>query len=100
MSEFIVFGVPRSPFVRRGCLGLEEKAAPYRIQDFGPGEMRSEAHLKRHPFGRVPVIDHADYRLYETQAILRYIDAAMPGLSLQPSEPKAIGRMNQIIGIT
>jgi glutathione S-transferase len=99
MSEFIVYGVPGSPFVRSVCLGLEEKSAPYRIQGFGPGEMRSEAHLKRHPFGRVPVIDHADYRLYETQAILRYIDAAIPGPSLQPTEPKAIGRMNQLIGI-
>jgi glutathione S-transferase len=99
MSELIVYGVPGSPFVRSACLGLEEKSAPYRIQGFGAGEMRSEAHLKLHPFGRVPVIDHGGYRLYETQAILRYIDAAMPGPSLQPSEPKAIGRMNQIVGI-
>ena len=99
MSEFIVYGVPGSPFVRSACLGLEEKSEPYRIQGLGAGEMRSEAHRRLHPFGRVPVIDHGGYRLYETQAILRYIDAAMPGPSLQPSEPEAIGRMNQIVGI-
>jgi glutathione S-transferase len=99
MSEFIVYGVPGSPFMRSVCLGLEEKGAPYRIQTFGVGEMRGEAHRKLHPFGRVPVTDHGGYKLYETQAILRYIDAEFPNPALQPTEPKAIGRMNQIIGI-
>jgi glutathione S-transferase len=96
MSEFIVYGVPGSPFMRSVCAAMEEKRAPYRIHAFGPGEMRE---AKLHPFGRVPVIDHGDFRLYETQAILRYIDAVFPTPSLQPTEPQAIGRMNQIIGI-
>jgi glutathione S-transferase len=96
MSEFVVYGVPGSPFMRSVCAAMEEKAAPYRIQPFGPGEMRQH---QLHPFGRVPVIDHGDFRLYETQAILRYIDAIFPNPALQPTQPKAIGRMNQIIGI-
>jgi glutathione S-transferase len=99
MSEFTVYGVPGSPFVRSVCLGLEEKAAPYRIRTLGPGETRGEAHRRRHPFGRVPAFDHGKYKLYETQAILRYIDAVIPQPALQPAEPEAIGRMNQIIGI-
>ena len=52
-----------------------------------------------HPFGRVPAIRHGDFHLYETQAILRYIDATFAGRALQPREPQAIGRMNQMIGI-
>jgi glutathione S-transferase len=99
MSEFVIYGVPGSPFMRSVCLGLEEKGVPYRIHGYGAGETRGEAHRKLHPFGRVPVIDHGGYKLYETQAILRYIDAAFPEPALQPTEPKAIGRMNQIIGI-
>jgi glutathione S-transferase len=99
MSEFIVYGHPASPFLRSVCLVLEEKGAPYRIQRMAVGEMRGEAHLKLHPFGRIPVLDHGDYRLYETQAILRYIDAELSDPSLQPTDPKTIGRMNQIIGI-
>jgi glutathione S-transferase len=96
MSEFVVYGVPGSPFMRSVCATMEEKAAPYRVQAFGPGEMREH---RLHPFNRVPVIDHGDFRLYETQAILRYIDTVFPGPALQPAEAKSAARMNQIIGI-
>jgi glutathione S-transferase len=99
MNEFIIHGHSASPFLRSVSVALEEKGVPYRIAAFGPGEMRSEAHLELHPFGRVPAIDHGGYKLYETQAILRYIDALFPQPALQPAEPQAIGRMNQIIGI-
>jgi glutathione S-transferase len=99
MSEIVVYGVPGSPFVRAVQMGLEEKGQTYRMDALSPGTLRGDEHPKRHPFGRVPVIDHGDYRLYETQAILRYFDAAFPEPSLQPVEPRAVGRMNQIIGI-
>jgi glutathione S-transferase len=72
------------------------RARAYRIQAFGPGEMREH---KLHPFNRVPVIDHGDFRVYETQAILRSVDAVFPGPALQPAAPKSAARMNQIIGI-
>jgi glutathione S-transferase len=96
MSEFIVYGIPGSPFMRSVCAAMEEKGEPYRIHAFGPDEMRG---AKLHPFGRVPVIDHGDFRLYETQAILRYVDATFPKPALQPADPRALARMNQIIGI-
>ncbi len=99
MSDIVIYGVPGSPFVRAVQMGLEEKGAPYRLHALGPGEMKGEEHLGRHPFGRVPAIDHGDFRLYETQAILRYIDAVFPKAPLQPREPQKIARMNQIIGI-
>jgi glutathione S-transferase len=99
MSEFIVYGVPGSPFMRSVCAAMEEKGELYRIHAFGPGEMRGDTHRKLHPFGRIPVVDHGDFRLYETQAILRYIDAVFPKPALQPTDFKAAGRMNQIIGI-
>src|SRR5260370_36576896 len=96
MSEFIIYGVPGSPFVRSVCLGLEEKGAPYRIQGFGAGEMRSEAHLKLHPFGRVPAIDHGGYKLSETAEILGHIGPGLPGPRLKPTPPKAIDRLHTI----
>ena len=99
MSEFVIHGVPGSPFLRAVALAMEEKGAPYRVQAMGPGDTRSEEHLRRHPFGRIPAIEHGDFQLYETQAILRYIDAVFPGPALQPADPRAAARMNQVMGI-
>jgi glutathione S-transferase len=48
------------------------------------------------PFGRVPVMEHGDVRLHETQAIPRYLDRALP---LTPSQPRAAGRMDQLMNV-
>jgi glutathione S-transferase len=99
MNEIVAYGILGSPFLRAVLLGLEEKRLPYRVEAMAPGALKAPEHLARHPFGRIPVIEHGDFRLYETQAILRYLDAAFPDPTLQPVEAEAIGRMNQIIGI-
>lgn len=99
MDEVTVYGVPGSPYVRSALLGFEEKGAPYRLHALGLGDEKAPAHLARHPFGRVPTIDHDGFALYETQAIIRYVDAAFDGPALQPLDARAAGRMNQIIGI-
>jgi glutathione S-transferase len=99
MSEVVVYGVPGSPFMRSVLVALEEKHAPYRIEPLAPGAQRSAEYLRLQPFGRVPAIRHDGFELYETQAILRYVDAAFAGTALQPREAEAIGRMNQAIGI-
>ncbi len=100
MAEFIVHGVPGSPYVRAALLGLEEKGADYRIARLDPSASKSAENLARHPFGRMPVLDHGDFRLYETQAILRYLDRVMPAPPLTPTDARAEARMNQVIGIT
>ena len=100
MAEFIVHGVPGSPYVRAALLGLEEKGADYRIAGLDPSASKSAENLARHPFGRMPVLDHGDFRLYETQAILRYLDRVMPAPPLTPADARAEARMNQVIGIT
>jgi glutathione S-transferase len=99
MTEVIVHGVPGSPYVRSALLGLEEKGAAYRLAAMGASEGRSPEHLARHPFGRIPVIDHGDFQLYETDAILRYVNAALPGRALRPSDVRAAARCDQICGI-
>jgi glutathione S-transferase len=100
MSEFILYGVPESPYVRSAALGLEEKGATFRICALRPFESRSPTYLKLHPFGRVPALGHGDFELYETQAILRYLDRIISEPSLTPRDPRAEARMNQLCGIT
>ena len=95
----VIHGIPGSPYVRQPMLACEEKGVPWRIQRLGFGEQKSPEHLKRHPFGRIPAIEHGDFALYEAQAILRYIDAAFDGPRLTPADPKAVARMSQVMNI-
>jgi glutathione S-transferase len=99
MSELVIHGVPGSPFVRAPLIAALEKGVPWRLVPLGPGESRQPPHLTRHPFGRVPAMEHDGFALYETQAILRYIDQAFAGPALTPADPKAAARMNQVMGI-
>jgi glutathione S-transferase len=99
MTEIRVHSIPGSPYGRAVLVALEEKRAAYRVIPVAPKALRSPEHLLRHPFGRVPVLDHGNFRLYETQAILRYIDRVLPGPALNPQEPRAAARIDQLMNI-
>jgi glutathione S-transferase len=99
MADVIVYGVPGSPYVRSALLGFEEKGAPFRLHPLGLGDEKKPEHLARHPFGRVPTIEDNGFKLYETQAILRYVDATFRGRSLQPRDLREAARMDQITGV-
>jgi glutathione S-transferase len=98
MSEYLVYLVPGSPFSRAALVMLEEKGAAYRVMPVTAG-LRSTQHLSRHPFGRVPVLEHGDFRLYETQAILRYLDRVLPEPALTPQDPRRAARMDQAMNV-
>ncbi len=99
MSGITVFSVPGSPFLASALFTMEELHVPYTFVALHPGELKKEAHLGRHPFGRMPVIEHDGFRLYETQAITRYIAEVFPGEPLLPADARGRARMNQLIGI-
>jgi glutathione S-transferase len=99
MSEFIVHSVPGSPYGRAVFATLEEKRADYRLAVVTPETSKRKPHMLRHPFGRVPVLEHGDLMLYETQAILRYLDRALPDPALTPNALQAAARMDQVMNI-
>jgi len=98
MSETIVYGFPRSTFVNIVRLVLTHKDVAYRFEDLEPVMGRSE-HLALHPFNRVPIFRHGDFTVYETRAIVGYIDEVFAGARLTPQNPHARARMNQWIGV-
>lgn len=100
MSEFTVHSIPGSPFGRAVLATLEEKGADYRLSPVAPGGFRSPEHLARHPFGRVPVLEHDGFMLYETQAILRYLDRAIAAAPLTPADAKAAALMDQAMNVS
>jgi glutathione S-transferase len=100
MSEFTVHATPGSPYARAVMAALEEKGAHWRLAALKPGTSKQPAHLLRHPFGRMPVLDHDGFSLYETQAILRYLDRVLPNPALTPTDARAAARMDQVMNIT
>jgi glutathione S-transferase len=78
---------------------LAEKGAAHDLVEVPFGRHREEPHLSRHPFAKVPAFEHDGFQLYETQAIVRYIDERFAGAPLQPEDVHEWSRMNQIIGI-
>ncbi len=100
MAKPTLYGPGYSTYARAARLALEEKGVDYDLVevDFIAGGMPDE-HLARHPFAKVPALEHDGLMLYETAAIERYIDEAFDGPSLQPSDPAARARMTQIISL-
>jgi len=96
MREFIVHSHPGSPFGRSVMATLEEKGEPFQLARLVP---KSPEHLALHPFGRMPIFEHDGFRLYETQAILRYLDRVLPTPPLTPGDPRCAARMDQVMNI-
>ena len=95
----VVHAVPGSPYGRVALIALEEKGVAYSFKSMNFGDNRQPNYLALQPFGRIPALCHGDFTLYETQAILRYVDRAFAGPALQPSDVRALGRMDQVMNI-
>jgi glutathione S-transferase len=101
MAAVNLYGLERSVYTRMARLALDEKGVSYSLHEveiFGADGVPRD-HLLRHPFGRIPVLEHGGFWLYETAAITRYIDEAFSGPKLQPVELHDRARMNQILGM-
>ena len=102
MSDITLWGFDGSTYVRTVKMLLAEKQAadvkqvPLNVLS---GEPKAPEHLERHPFGKVPVLDHDGMRIIETAAICRYLNDVLPGRSLIPPTPKDRARMDMVVGI-
>ncbi len=81
MARYTLYGFNASTYVRTVRMLLHEKGIEY---DQVPvnilqGEGRSEAHLARHPFGKIPAFESNGVSLFETSAITELIEGENPG---------------------
>ena len=102
MSKMKLWGFDGSTYVRTVKMLLAEK----QYTDFDQvqvnvlaGEPKAAEHLARHPFGKVPVLDHDGMRILETSAIARYLNDVLPGKSLVPATPKDRARMDMVLSV-
>ena len=93
MSEVTIIGFEASTYVRSARLACEEKGVPYRLSadgiEAGIADLRGPVHLARHPFGRIPVLLHDGRTVFETAAILHYLDQRFDGPAIFPEDAGA-----------
>ncbi len=92
-------GYRYSVYNRIARLVLLSKGVEHRTIEVDPFAELSPAYLKLHPFGRVPVLIHGGFTLFETNAITRYVDRGFDGPPLQPEGACALARMDQLISV-
>ena len=65
---------------------LEELQLEYNLNKikFHPSELKSDEHRKRHPLGRVPVLEDEEIIIYESGAIVEYLIARHSNGELKP----------------
>ena len=89
-----------SVYTRIARLALELKGVAHVHAEVNPFDADGRAALlARCPFGRVPVLEHDGFRLYETTAITAYVDRAFDGPALMPEAPRAAARVAQVIAV-
>lgn len=71
---FKIYGL-HTPIFIKTVLAAEELGVDYQVYpvDLMKGEQKSPEHLARHPFGKVPALEHEGKYLFESNAILRYM---------------------------
>lgn len=100
MSLVLYYG-SGSPYAWRVQLALEHKALAYerKVLSFSAGDTRKPEFLALNPRHRVPVLVHDDFALYESNAIVEYVDEAFRGRGapLFPGDARQRGRVRRLI---
>ncbi len=88
-----------SPPSWRVQLTLEHKGLPYtpHLLSFQKGDTMSPEFLAINPRGKVPAIVDDGFALWESTAIVEYLDAKYPEKPLFPREPKRAAIVRRII---
>lgn len=94
-----VYGHPASTCTRKVLCALAEKGveAEFVFVDIMKGAQKAPEYLALHPFGVVPVLDDEGFILFESRAILRYLDGKYGGLV--PEDLKERALMEQWISV-
>jgi glutathione S-transferase len=83
MADIKIYGVSQSTFTRTVRLACQEKGIDYELVPMFPGQMGA-----LNPFQKIPAITHGDITLFESTAIVRYLDRTFPGQKLWPQEAR------------
>ena len=87
-----ILGVPQSIYVRTVRMACEEKHISARLKAVPP---HSAEVLAINPFGTIPALRHGTIALFESRAIVGYLDTVFDGPRLIPTEPASAAAVEQ-----
>jgi glutathione S-transferase len=90
MVTLKIHGMPPSTFTRAVRMACHEKGIDYELVPTTPGDVRP-----LNPFSKIPAITHGDFTLYESAAILRYLDRTFAGPKLWPDDTREAALVDQ-----
>ena len=87
---------PASTYARRVRIALLEKGIAFEpvVLDMAARAHRAPDYLALNPYGRVPTIDDDGFVLYESAAILQYLEATRPAPALTPPDARGRARVD------
>jgi glutathione S-transferase len=97
MAELEIIGAGVSNYVRSCRMLCFEKGVAHTNPQARPYSPEVRA---IHPYGLIPVMRHGGFELFESKAIMSYIDAVFPGPKFMPAEPEAMALTEQWIAFT
>jgi len=90
MATIKIHGVPPSTFTRTVLMAAHEKGIDHELVLARPSEVQA-----LNPMSKIPVMQHGEFTLGESIAILRYFERVFPGPRLWPDEPRAAAAVDQ-----
>ncbi|MCC6998935.1 MAG: glutathione S-transferase family protein [Deltaproteobacteria bacterium] len=96
MNPIKIFGFAASTYVRTARAICVEKGLAYQLV---PLEFRAASHRARHPFLKMPAIEHDGKLFFETLAIGTYLDSLGGRPALQPASAAERATMMQWISV-
>ena len=107
VEQRTLWGTKKSPYVRKVLITLEEKKAPYKLEEIFPAKILKatnqkipEVFLKISPFGKIPAyqeinrVDHKEFSITESSVIMDYLNETIEEIPLRPNDPKANARVS------
>jgi glutathione S-transferase len=95
-TAFRLYGGLMSSNTRRVALVLAHLGVPYELV---PIDLRSQTDRARlialNPNNKIPVLEHGDVRLWESQAIMQYVCELTPDQAIYPSDARGRADVNR-----
>jgi glutathione S-transferase len=96
MTKPEIIGSIRSTYTRVVCMVCEEKGIEYVLTE---RPLRAPEIFAIHPFGKMPVLRHGDFELFESKAIATYLDRTFPAPYVFPTDPRLVALTEQWVSL-